>query len=72
MLHGMAFWVSGKVVALHLDNSTAKAYLCNQSGMAFPFLSTLACHIWNVADTHGITLIPTNIPINPNVEADYQ
>ena len=26
----MAFHLSGKVVALHLDNSTAKAYLCNQ------------------------------------------
>ena len=25
----MTFWLSGKVVALHLDNSTAKAYLCN-------------------------------------------
>ena len=29
MLHRMAFCLSGKVVALHLDNSTAKAYLCN-------------------------------------------
>ena len=30
MLCRMAFHLSGKVVALHLDNSTAKAYLCNQ------------------------------------------
>ena len=29
MLHRMAFHLSGKVVALHLDNSTAKAYLSN-------------------------------------------
>ena len=29
MLHRMAFHLSGNVVALHLDNSTAKAYLCN-------------------------------------------
>ena len=28
MLGRMAFQLSGKVVALHLDNSTAKAYLC--------------------------------------------
>ena len=30
ILHRMAFQLSSKVVALHLDNSTAKAYLCNQ------------------------------------------
>ena len=30
MLHGMAFCLCGKVAALHLDNSMAKAYLCNQ------------------------------------------
>ena len=29
MLHRMALCLSGKVVALHLDNITAKAYLCN-------------------------------------------
>ena len=29
MLHRMAFQLSGRVVALHLDTSTAKAYLCN-------------------------------------------
>ena len=38
MLHRMVFHLSGKVVALHLDNSTAKAYLCNQGGTVFPFL----------------------------------
>ena len=32
MLCRMAFCLSGKIVALHLDNSTAKAYLCNQGG----------------------------------------
>ena len=30
MLHIMAFCLSGKVVALHLDNSTVKVYLCHQ------------------------------------------
>ena len=39
MLHRMAFCLSGKVVSLHLDNSTAKAYLCNQGGTVSPFLS---------------------------------
>ena len=42
MLCRMAFCLSGKVVALHLDNSTAKAYLCNQGGTVSPFLSRLA------------------------------
>ena len=36
ILHRMAFHLSGKVVALHLDNSTAKAYLCNQGGTVSP------------------------------------
>ena len=45
MLHWMAFHLSGKVVALHLDNSIAKAYLCNQGGTVSPFLSRLACQI---------------------------
>ena len=45
MLHRMAFCLSSKVVALHLDNSTAKAYLCNQGGTVSPFLSRLACQI---------------------------
>ena len=39
----MAFCLSGKVVTLHLDNSTAKAYLCNQGNTVSPFLSRLAC-----------------------------
>ena len=45
MLHRMAFCLSGKVVALHLDNSTAKAYLCNQGGTVSLFLSRLACWV---------------------------
>ena len=64
MLHRMAFCLSGKVVALHLDNSTAKAYLCNQSGTVSPFLSRLT-------NKHGITLLPAYIPTHLNVEADY-
>ena len=43
MLHRMAFCLSGKMVTLHLDNSTAKVYLCNQGGTVSPFLSRLAC-----------------------------
>ena len=43
MLCRMAFCPSGKVVALHLENNTAKAYLCNQGGTVSPFLSRLAC-----------------------------
>ena len=62
MLHRMAFCLSGKVVALHLDNSTAKAYLCNEGGTVSPFLSRLACQILSLTDKHGITLLPAYIP----------
>ena len=71
MLHRMAFCLSGKVVALHLVNSAAKAYLCNQGGTVTPFLSRLACQILSMTNKHGITLIPAYIPTHPNVEADY-
>ena len=71
MLCRMAFCLSGKVVALHLDNSTAKAYLCNQGGTVSPFLSRLACQILSLTDKHGITLLPAYIPTHLNVEADY-
>ena len=37
MWHRMAFHLSGKVVVLHLDNSMAKAYWCNQGGTGSPF-----------------------------------
>ena len=46
MLHTVAFHLSGKVVALQLDNSTAKAYLYNQSGYSIPFsFHTCLSHI---------------------------
>ena len=71
MLHRMAFCLSGKVDALHLDISTAMAYLCNQGGMVSPFLSRLACQILSLTNKHGIILIPEYIPTHINVEADY-
>ena len=71
MLCRMAFHLSGKVFALHLDNSTAKAYLCIQGGTVSPSLSRLACWILSVTDKHRITLIPAYIPTHLNVEADY-
>ena len=67
----MAFCLSGKVVALHLDNSTAKAYLCNQGGTVSLFLFRLAWQILSLTDKHGIILIPAYIPTHFNVEADY-
>ena len=68
MMHGrMAFHLSGRVVALHLDNSTAKTYLCNQGSTVSPFLSMLACWILSLTDKHGITLIPGYIPTHLNV-----
>ena len=71
MLHRMAFCLSGKVVALHLDNSTAKAYLCNQGGTVSPFLSRLACQILSLTNKHGIILLQAYIPTHLNVEADF-
>ena len=71
MVRRMAFCLSGKVVALHLDNSTAKADLCNHSGTVSPFLSRLACQILSLTDKHGITVIPAYIPTHLIVEADY-
>ena len=71
MLHRMAFHLSGKVVALHLDNSTVKAYLCNQGGTVSPVLSRLACQILSLTDKHDITLIPAYIPTHFNVGAGY-
>ena len=71
MLCRMAFCLTGKVVALHLDNSTAKVYLCNQGGTVSPFLSRLACQILSQTDKHAITLLPAYIPTHINVEADF-
>ena len=71
MLHRMAFHLPGKLVALHFNNSTVKAYLCNQGGTVSPFLSRMACWILSLTDKHSITLIPAYIPTHLNVEADY-
>ena len=71
MLCRMTFHLSGKVVALHLDNSTSKAYPCSQGGTVSPFLSMLACQILSLTNKHGITLIPAYIPSHLNVKANY-
>ena len=71
MLYRIAFQLSGKVLALHFDNSTANAYLGNQCGTPSLFLSWLAYHILNLANKHGITLIPIHTPIHLNVKANY-
>ena len=42
ILHNMALQLSSKVVVLHLDDSTAKTYLCNQGNTASTLLSKLA------------------------------
>ena len=63
--------LTGKVVAFHLDNSTAKAYLCNQGSTVSPFLSILAFQILSLTGKYGITLIPAYIPTHLGMEADY-
>ena len=47
---------------MHLDNSIAKAFLCDQGGTVSPFVSRLACQILSLTDRHGITLLPAYIP----------
>ena len=71
MLYRIAFHLSGKVITLHLDNSTVKACLCSQGGTVSPFLSRLACWILSLTDNHSITLIPAHIPTHLSVEANY-
>ena len=55
MLQRMAFDLLCKVVSVHLDNSTIKAYLCNPRWYSFTFFFA-AFHILNLADKDGITL----------------
>ena len=43
MLCRMASHLSGKVVALHLDNSTVEAYLCNQGDTVSSFFPGQPC-----------------------------
>ena len=62
LLHRMAFQLTCKVVALHLDKNTAKAHLWYQGGTVSPFLSRLACQLLNLTEKHSITLIPAYIP----------
>ena len=71
MLHRLAFLLSAKVIALLVDNSTAKAYLCNQGGTTSPFLSRLPSEVLNLANRYDITPIPAYIPTHFNVKDDY-
>ena len=50
-----AFWLSSKVVTLHMDNSAGKAYLFNQSGTSYLLFFRLAYCILNLTDKYGIT-----------------
>ena len=64
MPHRMAFHLTDTLVVLHLDNSTAKAYSCNQHGTASLTLAGQACSILNLTEKHGFTTqayIPTHL-----------
>ena len=67
----MSFQISDKLVALQFYNRSAKTYLCNQGGTVSHFASKLASYILNMAEKHGITLIPVYIRTHLNVEANY-
>ena len=56
----MAFRLSGKLVALHLDNSTGKVCLCYQGGTASTFHSILAYHVLNVV----YKCLPTHLNVD--------
>ena len=56
------------MAALHLDNRSAKAYLCYQGESAFMFLFRLACHILNLANMPGINLLTAYLPTYLNME----
>ena len=71
MLHRMACHLLDNVVALHFDNSTAKAYMYSQGGTLSPLFSRGGCWTLSLTDKHGITLLPAYIPTHLNVEADY-
>ena len=43
VLHKMDFWLSWKVIALQLDNTTTKVYFCNQGDTAFLFSRLVFC-----------------------------
>ena len=67
----MSFHLSGNVITLLEDNSTAKDHLCNQGSTVSLFLSKVACHILSLTEKYGITFIPAYIPTNLNVEVNY-
>ena len=62
--------LSGKDVAKHLNNGTAKAYLHNQDDAVSLFFQVwfAALLIWL---TSMVYLSPAYIPTHPNVETDY-
>ena len=64
----MAFCLFSKVVALYLDNSTAKAFLCCQGDTASTFLSRLTCDILNLANMLGINIHVAYLPTHQNME----
>ena len=69
MLCKMTFCLSSKVAAIHVDNGTAKAYLCNQGGTACLCLSRLAHCILHLANKYGSIFILAYIPTCLSVEA---
>ena len=71
MLHKMALGLSGKVISLKFDKTTAEAYLCSQGGTPSTFLSRLSCHILNQANMNGINFFPVYMTTHLSVEADY-
>ena len=50
----MAFWLSGMEVVLHLDNSNAKAYLCNQGWYSIYFSFQTSMPHFESGHMHGI------------------
>ena len=52
----MSIQLSNNVVAIHLDNNIATAFICNQGCTASLPLSRLVYHILNLGGKHGMAL----------------
>lgn len=61
--------IEDKVVAIFMDNSTARAYINRQGGTISRRLCMLAMEIWDWCIQH-IFLIATHIPGDYNTQAD--
>lgn len=59
-------------VLLHIDNTTAIAYINRMGGIKFPSLNMLTKKIWKFCEDRNIFIFATYIHSKENREADYE